>query len=192
MVVESKQAGWWISLQVWLEWVLASTVGTATGLAVVWAILRAKTHPLVNIVSLLLFGFLVGAMQWLVLRRLLPRVGWWVLATTLGWAGGVFALGLLAGKSIISWVAAGVAFGAVPAAMQWLVLRRRVSWASWWPVATIPGMCACVFVFLVATRGADTDIPGIAGGGAMGGALYGAITGVALVWLLRNRFPQNR
>ena len=73
-----------------------------------------------------------------------------------------------------------------------LVLRRRVLWAGWWVVATIPGMYACVFAFLVATRGWDTDIPGTAAGGALGGALYGAITGIALVWLLRNRFPESR
>jgi hypothetical protein len=89
-------------------------------------------------------------------------------------------------------VVAAAAGGAVPGAMQWLLLRWRVSRAGWWPVATMPAMCVGVVAFLMATRATDTDIPGIAVGGALGGALYGAITGAVLVWLLRNRLPESR
>ena len=62
-----------------------------------------------------------------------------------------------------------------------------VCWST--VLATMVGMCACVVAFLMATRAADTDIRGIAAGGAQGGALYGIITGVVLVRLLRNRLP---
>ena len=30
-------------------------------------------------------GTVVGVLQWLVLRRQVPRAGWWVLASTVGW-----------------------------------------------------------------------------------------------------------
>jgi hypothetical protein len=215
VMLESKQAGGWV----WLQWVLANTVGTATSFAVGLGLatlhetlygsptLYPHYTPARESGALIGAVFVVvgvaayavpGAMQWLVLRRLLPRVGWWVLTSALGFfgfivagatifaiswgvagriagVGGVAAVELGAPIGVIVGTAAG---GAVLGAMQWLVLRRRVSRAGWWVVTTMPAMFVGVVALWWASRGFDTDI---AAAGALGGALYGAITGVVLV-----------
>ena len=33
----------------------------------------------------ILIGFSIGAAQWLLLRKRLPRAGWWIVANILGW-----------------------------------------------------------------------------------------------------------
>ena len=67
---------------------------------------------------------------------------------------------------------AGVAlYGTVAGLMQWLVLRRQVARAGWW-------VLACTLGWVVAVPVGDL-------GGPPGWAVYGAITGAVLVWLLR-------
>ena len=101
---ESKQAGWWV----WLQWVLANAVGTATCFAVISGLGalhetlygRPTLYPrytparesgvligAVFVVVVIAAYAVPGAMQWFVLRRLLPRVGWWVLTSALGFLG---------------------------------------------------------------------------------------------------------
>jgi hypothetical protein len=65
--------------------------------------------------------------------------------------------------------------------LQWLLLRRRVSWAGWWVLASSIGMVGCGMTFMRLTRGADVHV---IWGGAAGGAVYGAVTGAVLHWLL--------
>ena len=60
----------------WLEWVVASSVGWALGRVVVGGVLGVGD----------VLG--VGVLQWLVLRRHVARAGWWVVASTVGWAVG--------------------------------------------------------------------------------------------------------
>jgi hypothetical protein len=36
-------------------------------------------------IYLSVMGALIGLLQWFLLRRSLPRAGWWVLASALGW-----------------------------------------------------------------------------------------------------------
>src|SRR5688572_16671660 len=89
--------------RLWLPWVLVSTVTTATGLALIRAVVDAGVSGLIPegvfglvwIPGLLwaVAGALVGSGQWLLLRRLLPRAGgWWVWASSLGTAFGVAAM----------------------------------------------------------------------------------------------------
>jgi hypothetical protein len=185
-------------LFLWLAWVLASTVGSAVGLTVsstvgayvggtvFWAVIGA-VGAYVGLAVLwatigATFGATFGAMQWPVLRRRIPKAGWWVLATTVGGAvattvGG--AVGGAVGVAVTEAEAVAVG-GAVGGAMQWLVLRRRISRAGWWVLASTVGWAVGVAVY-EAVLGA---VVGAVLGGVVG-AVYGAITGGALVWLLR-------
>ena len=107
------------------------------------------------------------------------QVGWgfwlgWVLASTVG-----LAVGLAAGAALLTIIAfstlvggsgidpltsamEGALLGASVGIAQWLVLRRKVSRAGWWVLASTVGA-----VLLVTVVG------------------YGAITGGVMVWLLR-------
>ena len=62
----------------WLQWVLASMLGFAAG--------AAMGNAVTDWAFTALFGAVGGFMQWLVLRRQIAAAGWWVLASTLGFA----------------------------------------------------------------------------------------------------------
>ena len=197
MTVERTHIGW----RFWQQWVLANTCGAAVGglagLKVIIAICqllagwRACTAGWTA--GLVVCWAVVAAMQGLVLRRHISLAGRWVLASTLGWtmvwvAGLAVTLAVGEHKFWMMWgpllnpvVAA--AHGAVGGAMQWLVLRRQISRAGWWVLASTVGWLVPLVV-----------------GGAVGGALglenwpmlfpalavlSAAITGIVLVWLLR-------
>ena len=113
---------------------LASIVGLAVGYVVALAVGGAVFGAVV--------GASVGIAQWLVLRRQVPRAGWWVLVSTVGGA--------------IGFAASGAADQAVGGAVG----------------------------FAAYEEAAGFDLSGVMGGGA-GFAVNGAITGVVLVWLLR-------
>ncbi len=89
-----------------------------------------------------ILSLLMGLLQYSLLRRYLPRMGWWVLATAGGWL-----LGLLLVLSLpVSWgyeswgmdlifTLLGFSIGVG----QWLLLRRRLLRAEWWIGANIVG-----------------------------------------------------
>jgi uncharacterized membrane protein len=88
-------------------------------------------------------SLLTGAFQYTLLRRYLPRMGGWVLATTGGWLLGIL---LVLMPDWLNWrngyrnldqafLSMGLAIGIA----QWLLLRRRLSHAGWWIAATVVG-----------------------------------------------------
>jgi hypothetical protein len=88
-------------------------------------------------------GLLTGLLQYGLLRRYLPHMGWWVAATIAGWLLGVF-LTLIPGW--LSWTnpllnldLAFVVVGLSIGVGQWLLLRRRLSQAGWWIGANVAG-----------------------------------------------------
>ena len=88
-------------------------------------------------------GLLTGVMQYGLLRRYLPRIGWWVLATTGGWLLGVV---LIVISSWLNWAdgpfnldLAFILMGLAIGVGQWPLLRRRLPRASWWIGANVVG-----------------------------------------------------
>ncbi len=90
-----------------------------------------------------LVGPLTGVVQYGLLRRYLPRMGWWVLATTGGWLlGGL----LIAIPTWLRWMDRSrnlelvfILMGSAIGVGQWLLLRRRLSRAGWWIGANAAG-----------------------------------------------------
>ena len=178
----------------WLQWVLASILGFAVGAAI--------GNAVTDWVSTALFGAVGGFMQWLVLRRRIASAGWWVLASTLGFAiapiaaiAGVMAMSQvmsLDGNPMAAPILLGVLFGVLSAIMPWLVLRPQVVRAGWWVPAHLLGSLAGGALGIV-TFHAVSAIGYYqlcwAAAGAMFGAGLGAITGITLVWLLRQPVP---
>lgn len=88
-------------------------------------------------------GLLIGVLQYGLLRRYLPRMGGWILATIGGWLLGVFLILIsewLNGKGL----SANLDFGLLMIGFstglgQWLLLRRRLPYAGWWIGASILG-----------------------------------------------------
>jgi hypothetical protein len=91
-------------------------------------------------------GLVTGLLQYLLLRRYLQRIGWWIAATTLG-----LLLGLIGGRLLshtlyaldvdsiwFETLMAALAGGSMGLA-QWLVLHQRVRHAAWWILANVMG-----------------------------------------------------
>lgn len=88
-------------------------------------------------------GLLTGAFQYGLLRRYLPRMAWWVFATTGGWLLGLL---LIVIPSWLTWMdktinqdLAFILMGFAIGVGQWLLLRRRLPRASLWIVANVVG-----------------------------------------------------
>ncbi len=109
---------------------------------------------LMHVPALLVFGIIVGAAQYLVLRRLLPRAWLWVVGTAVG-----FAL-ILVLESVERHIVIGpttgpvepilIVFGggALAGVLQWLYLRRHVStdwrYLVFWIVGLVAGVAVAV------------------------------------------------
>jgi hypothetical protein len=148
---------------------------------------------------MVLFGFLLGTAQWLILRRQLSWAGWWVLAVAAGEVIGEVIgsrigfivdryLGMAVGAelskaAVMAWCTTEAVFVATG---QWLVLRHRVYQAGWWMLAATTG-----WVVSYAIGELVDEVVGEVIRWAVVGSVYGIITGIILVWLLRKVIPES-
>jgi hypothetical protein len=194
------QASWGF----WFLWVAASTAGFALGAAAFWALGEAHREDAsiaVRTIVFVLMGVIVttspGFLHWLILRQRFPHTGWWIPASGVGSVLGFVML--LWGVAVADtrggdrgfwpitygWVVPILAValgGAVAGTLQWFVLRRWVAHAGWWiPISSISWV-ASTSTYVSLTRANDVHL---LFGAVISGALSGAITGLALVSLLR-------
>ncbi|HXU84363.1 MAG TPA: hypothetical protein VN773_01020 [Verrucomicrobiae bacterium] len=205
-------------------WLLAHFVAFTIGGAVAGGVLRALEQPYYGratsaldagviqggslAASMAMFGAILGAGQWLVLRRSLPAGGW-VAAAALGWGLSGIVMGFTAGGSVSG---IGPDEGPVPAAItavvgppvvvvvlglvQWMILRREFTGAGWWPLVNAAGLFLGVSVGLVVAKVVPwltpTQFPSgqaFALMGAIAGPIYGVITWQFLTELRRPGAP---
>ena len=138
-------------------------------------------------------GFLVGVLQWMVLRYRITRARWWILANTVGWGvGGAVAAALpAAGPASVNGTGPVAAGLTVAGGLQWLLLRRQGARAGLWALANGVGW-SIIAVVLWAVRwlGAEAGVVAIptivlVAVGVGPGAVFGVITGPVLVRLIR-------
>jgi hypothetical protein len=91
-----------------------------------------------------LVGLVMGLLQYGLLRRHLPRMERWVLATLGGWLLGLFLI--LIAAMLNSWTYVSIdldlvliLFGLSIGVGQWLLLQARLSRAGWWIGANVLG-----------------------------------------------------
>ena len=88
-------------LQFWLKWVVASTAAILLSFGVLYALIIIAKAIFPNINEDRLFGgimlpimaTILGVGQWLVLRRRIPKSGWWIISTIVGIVGGIALAG---------------------------------------------------------------------------------------------------
>ena len=194
MTPESKQAGWGFGLL----WMAASTVGFALGSSahrnagMLNGVTSSVLALTVSVGLYPLIATLPGFLHWLILRRWFPHAGWWVLASGAGSLVGYFVTGWGLGVGDTQGETTFARF-AVPASMavagaavgtlQWAVLRRWVSRAGWWVLASSISWVVAEYAYLKLTRANDVRL---LLGATVSGTLSGAITGLTLVGLMRN------
>ena len=199
----------------WLQWVVASTVGMLVGMVIgfflgviilnllelldpLTDIALGPYDPLNEVGGLLGFGIGlgigVGLLQWLVLRRRVSGVGWWVLASAAG-SYGIIQAGFNGYNEIVwmsvdspfGWAGVVALSGAVVGTLQWFVLRGQVSRAGWWVLASTLGWGLGMAAAIALSWGVGAnDFVAV----ALTGAVLGAVTGGVLVWLLRQPVPE--
>jgi hypothetical protein len=136
-------------------------------------------------------GLVIGTLQWVVLRKVIPGAGWWVLATLMGVAS-VHAVGDTATGFVAFWMLA-LPSGVVVGILQWLVLRRLGSNVRFWVVASavgwfvglISGMAIAEASGLMLLTDPNGWVKQHSVVGSVTGAVVGMITGIALLWLVQ-------
>jgi hypothetical protein len=137
----------------------------------------------------LIAGAVVGAAQWLALRRLVSWI--WIGATSTGMAAGL-ALGAALvdyGVGRVDLMLMGAVTGAVVGGLQMVVLARQgISGAAWWAVANPPAWAVAWLVSsYVITKNIDERFTNF---GASGCLLYALLTGVLLEAMYRRTETQ--
>jgi hypothetical protein len=185
----------------WLAWFLASVMGFGIGaiLGVSFAYGLFDRDPFDTVMGVTLgtvMGATGGYFQWVVLRERIAGTGLWGLASALGFGSAMGVL-IVAGPgendAMAGVVIVGSAFGVVSGILQWLILRWKVARAGWWLVANILGSLVGAIAVPIAGAISETGNWGLAvmTFGLLFGAGNGAITGAALVWLLRQSPSSN-
>lgn len=146
--------------------------------------------PMDDVVSAALGGLLAGSVvsgaQWLVLRNYLGIDVTWVLATVSGLAlGNTVGVVLTdSGRGLWDLIFVGAIAGVAVGAAQWTLLRERLRFAGTWvPVLAVAWPLGWTTTWSI---GVDVSI-GYAVFGAVGALVFAAITGAALVILVRSQ-----
>jgi hypothetical protein len=179
---DDRRAGGWRFFLWWMLSFLGFPLGGFLALALVGSVEGVVSGALGGALA----GAVIGAAQWLVLRRYL-RVGpEWLLATALGVAIGD-ALGALltgSGTGIGALLITGLATGVAVGLLQWWLLRGRLLRARLWP----PVVAIAWPLSWTVTWAFGIDVErGYFVFGASGALVFAAITGLAMLLMLRGR-----
>ena len=177
----------------WLEWTLATVFGMLLGFLPSIALVNIMDLALARIIVPLFAGFLIGLAQWFVLRKYVNEVSDWIWAAGASWAVG-YALGLLiinglTGTGFDAYIGY-ILFGAIVALVQWPILRREIPNVWTWILANVIGWTAGFFMSQFALdiffNGPAIDpIASTSVISGVSGLVAGAITGIALVLIVR-------
>ncbi|MGH3345678.1 MAG: hypothetical protein ACRDO4_01735 [Nocardioides sp.] len=138
----------------------------------------------------LIAGAVVGAAQWLALRRVVPWI--WIAATSIGMAAGLTPGAALVDYGIgrVDLILMGAVTGLVVGGLQALVLARQgISGAAWWAVANPP---AWALAWLVSSYVISANIDErFTNFGASGCVVYALLTGVLLEVMFRRTVARS-
>lgn len=204
----------WQALRFWENWVLVTVIAELVGIGVIAAFTlqmgTANSDTTANTLLLSIGvaeGVILGTAQWFILRHYVDHAMRWIFATAigtlLGWALGVpISLALMVAHGTIigqidpmailrGIVLLGAGMGLIVGYCQWLVIqnqvpRRSYAWMAASAIAWALGVCVAFLVSNSGMIGAGTIAVAISG--AAMGAVIGAITGLALVGLIRSHF----
>jgi hypothetical protein len=138
-------------------------------------------------------GVLLGLAQWLVLRPYVSKSYDWILNHAAGWVAG-FTLGLfivqLLSRTQVGMLVGFIAFGAIVALFQYPALRREIPNVFIWILANVIGWTLGAYLSqLAASALFDNAVPttfvSVLVTVGVTGLVAGAITALALIWIVR-------
>ena len=179
-------------LGLWLGWTLATAGGMLLGFLPTLFLVDNLNLALSQIAVPVLAGTVIGFAQWLVLRRYVTASTRWDWTDGISWAAG-YILGLLLIQLLPSAVFTAFIgyflFGVIVALVQWPVLRREIPQVLTWLIASALAWAIGYWVSqAVLSLFTDPLIDPVVGTTVIAvtsGLVAGAITGVALIWIVR-------
>ena len=180
-------------------WVIVSAIIIPIAWMIGWAIMSQVVHAVGDTIKvggqthitedflfiyifLPILGLLAGVLQYLLLRRYLPRMAWWIAATALGWSLLSVVYGIATAFSAAVSPAVFIALIGVSIGLpQWLVLRQRVPRAALWILAGVVGWGMAYL-----PNGSNASQAG-----ALTVALLPGIAASIAWWLLLDKLPQR-
>ncbi len=174
LAIGKQQGPGW---RLWFLWLIAAAYGwgiavEVTGLGEI-SLRSAPERFRDAVVGVIVAGLLVTIFQWLLLLNKIKDAWRWLLPYMAAVA--LYAIVILNLRPIyadLAWIGGTAGFGVVLGILQWVVLRKSVRKAGWW-------MVACALGWLLGMpAGQEVGWNGL-------GAVYGAITGITIVYLLR-------
>jgi hypothetical protein len=179
-------------LGLWLGWTLATAGGMLLGFLPTILLVNVLDLGLAQIAVPVLAGTVIGFAQWLVLRHYITASTHWDWTDGISWAAG-YILGLLLIQMLPSTVfvvfIGYFLFGAIVALVQWPVLRREIpqvlTWLAASAIAWAVGYWVSQAVLSLFTDPLIDPVVGTTVIAVTSGLVAGAITGVALIWIVR-------
>jgi hypothetical protein len=179
-------------LGLWLGWTLATAGGMLLGFLPTILLVNVLNLGLAQLAVPVLAGTVIGFAQWLVLRRYITTSTRWDWTDGISWAAG-YILGLLLIQMLPSTVfvvfIGYFLFGIIVALVQWPVLRREIPQVFTWLVASAVawaiGYWISQAVLSLFTDPLIDPVVGTAVIAVTSGLVAGAITGIALIWIVR-------
>jgi hypothetical protein len=174
--------------RIW-AWPLAALLGFPIGGYIANLTVGAVDSVGAAIAGGLIAGAVVGAAQWLALRKFVPWL--WIAATSVG-----MSAGLAVGAATVDYsidradlMLMGAITGLGVGALQALLLARQgFAGAAWWAVANPPTWAiAWLISSYVISANIDERFTNF---GASGVLLYALVTGLLLAWLFRRTESQ--
>lgn len=201
LIAQVKKPRW----PFYLGWVVLNSLAVVAAGFVAWALLilitqvvgdriqiagesRITEDALLVYVLFPVIGMVLGFLQYLLLRRYVPRLIGWIPATFLGWLmpfiTGFFLISVLGlGNDTFSLMLGLLLIGASIALPQWFLLRQRVRHAFWWILACAIGWGLVGLLNLVTSE----PLPVL----LAIGLLPAMATGLAC-WLLLDWYPEQQ
>jgi len=137
MIIANEKPSWFF----YFGWVALNAIAVIMAWYITWAIIplvteRGDEPPFLELLFPII-GLLTGILQYILLRRYLPHMGWWIAATFLGWLMPfvwffIFSRVVIPGSSTVRIVLGMSVLGTTVALPQWWLLRKRVQHAWWW------------------------------------------------------------
>jgi hypothetical protein len=190
-----EKPGWFF----YVGWVTLSVIAVITAWYITLAIVTQVTNMVGDKIQLAgeyhitedllymnilvpIIGLLTGFFQYLLLRRYLARMRWWVAATLVVWLTPLFVRFIPSATNTLLVIFAVLLIGTTMVLPQWWILRQRVGHAFWWLLAFGLGWGMVGFLKLVTSE----PLPVL-----LGMALIPAITTGVAWWLLLDWLPKR-
>jgi hypothetical protein len=177
----------------WLAWTLATALGMLIGYLPLAFLVGSLDLGIARVIVPIISGIFLGLAQWLVLRPYISKSYDWILNHAVGWVVG-FTLGLfivqLLSNTPIGMLVGFMSFGLIVALFQYPVLRREIPYLATWILANVTGWTLGAYLGQLAVgvffrNVAPTTFTSVLVTVGVTGLVAGAITALALIWIVR-------